>query len=244
MWSSSTETAHSSLKRAIWIGLAAALVFSAPRGTATPGHSLAHVQQVLDGDTLRVQLAAGRTASVRLIGVDAPEIAHRRRQGEYLGEEAKAFARSLVDGAQVQLKSEPGRADHDDYGRLLRYVFLEDGRLLNAELIRRGLAYSFNRFPHARRDEFRALEESARRKGLGLWAEAGLAELSWNVEQGREPLRLHAMSNRSWALQHGSFIKPHVRSEQLSQELGQLRRWLEQSEGLERKMTDAGYVKR
>ena len=51
----------------------------------------------------------------------------------------------------------------------MAYVFLEDGRLLNAEIIRQGYGFAYTRFPFARTEEFRRLEREAReqRRGCG-----------------------------------------------------------------------------
>ena len=55
-------------------------------------------------------------------------------------------------------------------GRTLAYVFLEDGTLLNAEIIKQGYGFAYTRFPFAQVEEFRRLERDAREQGRGLWA--------------------------------------------------------------------------
>jgi micrococcal nuclease len=129
----------------------------------TPGGWVV-VTQVLDGDTIRV----GHTR-VRLIGIDAPEIAHRNKPGEYYGPEAAAFARRLLAGKRVRLAFNMGD-EVDAYGRVLAYVFLEDGTFVNRELVRRGYARVLTRFPFDYVDDFRQAQTEARRAGLGLWA--------------------------------------------------------------------------
>jgi micrococcal nuclease len=131
----------------------------------------ATVTRVVDGDTLVVRLG-GRTEKVRLIGVDTPESVDPRRPVEPFGKEASAFTRRLADGKSVLLRGEAGTLDRDKYGRLLRYVLLPDGTLLNAEIVRQGYGFALTRYPFARMDEFRALEREARDRGLGLWAGA------------------------------------------------------------------------
>ena len=127
------------------------------------------VLRVVDGDTLVVRIGA-RSERVRLIGVDTPESVDPRRPVQYYGKEASEFTRGLTEGKRVVLRGEAGSADRDKYGRLLRYVFLPDGTLLNAEIVRQGYGHAYVRFPFARMKEFRALERQARDRGLGLWA--------------------------------------------------------------------------
>ncbi len=136
----------------------------APAGTES-----GTVVRVVDGDTLVVQMS-GHPEKVRLIGVDTPESVDPRRPVEAYGREAAAFTRRLADGKPVVLKPEAGTGDRDRYGRLLRYVFLPDGTLLNAEIIRQGFGHAYIKFPFARMEEFRALERSARDRRIGLWA--------------------------------------------------------------------------
>ena len=93
------------------------------------------VHSVSDGDT--VVLEGGKR--VRYLGIDAPEVAHEGRPGDPLGDRAARYNRNLVSGRWVTLEFE--RERQDDYGRLLAYVFLEDGTLVNRELVRQGLAY-------------------------------------------------------------------------------------------------------
>lgn len=85
---------------------------------------------MIDGDTFTVKI--GRAIeSVRLIGVNTPEV------GERGYAEAKAIAKGLLDGRIV--KMEPDKANRDRYGRLLRYVWV-NGKFVNRELVRLGVA--------------------------------------------------------------------------------------------------------
>jgi len=74
-------------------------------------------------------------------------------------------------GQRVRLEDDPECANRDKYRRLLRYVYLEDGTLLNAEIIRQGYGFAYTKYPFGRMNEFRRLERKAREKGRGLWAE-------------------------------------------------------------------------
>ena len=131
----------------------------------------AQVIRAVDGDTLEV-LIDGSTEKVRLIGVDTPETVHPNKPVEFYGKEASAFTHSMADGKTVRLEFDQASAatgHRDRYGRLLAYVFLPDGTLLNAEIIRQGYGHAYTRFPFARMEEFRELEREARESGRGLW---------------------------------------------------------------------------
>ena len=128
-----------------------------------PSRGPFRVARVLDGDTL--VLDNGET--VRLIGVDAPEIHHPEIPVQRFGEEATEFLKRVAEGFECKLEYEPNNI-RDQYGRLLAYVFVGD-RLANAEIIRRGYAYAYTRFPFRRQAEFIALEREARERQYGLW---------------------------------------------------------------------------
>ena len=133
------------------------------------------VVKVVDGDTINVSIA-GRVEKVRLIGVDTPEV-DSRRPVELFGREASEFTRRLSLGKDVRLDQDPQGDTRDTYGRLLRYVYLPDGTLLNAEIIRQGYGHAYTRFPYAKLESFRALEREAREAGRGLWGNEHLKTL-------------------------------------------------------------------
>jgi endonuclease YncB( thermonuclease family) len=95
------------------------------------------VLRVIDGDTIVVELG-GKQYRVRYIGIDTPETHHPDDGADYLGFEATEANRSFVpEGSPVLLQRDI--SETDIYGRLLRYVFVDDV-LVNAELVRMGLA--------------------------------------------------------------------------------------------------------
>lgn len=139
------------------------------------------VLRVIDGDTFK--MSDGE--KVRLIGIDTPEkyeSSKLDRESERtgrdksvikkLGEEATEYVRNLAEGKKVRLVREKHGYDKDKYGRLLRYVYLEDGTFLNAKIIRDGYANVYNSSEISKLDEFRELERSARENKRGLWGEA------------------------------------------------------------------------
>ncbi len=129
------------------------------------------VTRVIDGDTIAVR-QAGRSVTVRLIGVDTPEMADRHDPAappQRFAREASAYARRRLDGQAVRLEYEP-RERLDRYGRTLAYVFLADGAFFNRELVREGYARAFTRYPFRFREQFVADEAAARAARRGLWA--------------------------------------------------------------------------
>lgn len=126
----------------------------------------AKVIKVYDGDTVKID----NGESVRYIGIDTPETHHPYRPVEFLGEEATEVNKNLVGGKRVYLEFDVQRRDR--YGRLLAYVFLEDGTFVNAELARLGYAYTLTIPPDVKYTElFRKVAREAREHKRGLWQE-------------------------------------------------------------------------
>ncbi|MCX7823648.1 MAG: thermonuclease family protein [Syntrophobacterales bacterium] len=94
------------------------------------------VTKVFDGDT--VELESG--IKVRYLGIDTPEIAHDNAPADCFGNEAKVKNASLVLGRKVKLRYDENEK-FDRYGRLLAYVFLEDGTFINELLLKEGYAF-------------------------------------------------------------------------------------------------------
>jgi micrococcal nuclease len=132
--------------------------------------ALSRVVEVIDGDTIKVDIA-GTVETVRLIGIDAPEIAGPNHlQPDYFGPEAAQYARKLMEKQSVYLIPDPMNSNRDKYGRLLRYVFLEDGTLVNAKLVEQGFAFNYMYEPFQFMKQFDYLEKQAKENRLGLWA--------------------------------------------------------------------------
>lgn len=128
----------------------------------------AKVTRVIDGDTIEVAIG-GSLYKVRYIGIDTPEIVHPSKPVEYLGKEAAAKNRELVEGKVVYLEKDVSETDR--YGRLLRYVWVGE-TMVNAELVRLGYAQASTYPPDVKyQDLFLKLQAEAREAGRGLWAE-------------------------------------------------------------------------
>ena len=103
---------------------------------------------------------------MRLIGIDTPEV-HGRE--ECYGAEASRYVeRLLPQGTRVRYRL--GTEERDRYGRALAYVWLEDGRFLNALLVERGFAQPLTIPPNVDfAERFRDAARAARAAGRGLW---------------------------------------------------------------------------
>jgi micrococcal nuclease len=152
------------------------LAWTPPPGLAPTGQTEAGtVVRVVDGDTIIVRLR-GRDERVRYIGMDTPESVKPDSPVEPFGKEAAAENRRLVAGRTVTLERDV--SDRDQYGRLLRHVWLgpdqaPDGRwlLVGLELVRLGYAQAYTYPPDVKyADLILAAQRAAREAGLGLWS--------------------------------------------------------------------------
>jgi micrococcal nuclease len=144
----------------------AAVFFSAILSASAGSLGAERVRYVVDGDTVILE----NHQRVRLIGVDAPEVSHRKygRKAEPFGKDSKHFLRDLVEGREVELKG--GAEPFDRFGRRLAYLYLADGTFVNRRMIEDGYAETFRKFPFEFKQEFRDVEKKARAEGRGMWA--------------------------------------------------------------------------
>ncbi len=128
------------------------------------------VTKVTDGDTLHIEID-GADEKVRLIGINTPETVDPRTQVQCFGKQATARMKELADGELVRLEYDDTQSLRDTYGRLLAYVYLEDGQMLNRKMVAEGYAYEYTYMtPYKYQLEFRELQNFARTSGRGLWA--------------------------------------------------------------------------
>ncbi len=146
------------------LGLASAVA-------AQPVREAATVVRVIDGDTVEVR-AGGQVERVRLIGLNTPETVDPRRPVECFGREASAQAKKVLSrGLRVELEADPTQGNHDRYVRLLRYIWLPDGRNFAEVMIGEGYGFEYTyRLPYRYQDRFRDTQRQAREQGRGLWA--------------------------------------------------------------------------
>lgn len=131
---------------------------------------LVAVTKVVDGDTIHV-LLDGKDETVRIIGINTPETVDPRREVECFGREASAKSKELLEGRFVELTADPTQDDRDKYGRLLRYVHLEDGTDIGLTLIENGFAFEYTyKVPYANQALYQDAQTRARAAKTGLWA--------------------------------------------------------------------------
>ncbi len=132
------------------------------------------VVRVVDGDTLQIAVpdADQPVTRVRLWGVDAPELARpdRGRQAQPFANRSAERVGQLCDDKVVRLYLESHKT-RGKYGRLLAYVELPDGTLLNERLLIEGLARADGRFSHRWVQRFAMLETQARHDRVGIWSD-------------------------------------------------------------------------
>ena len=131
-----------------------------------PGlYTIAHF---VDGDTIAVNMN-GKVEKVRFVGVDTPETHKPNTPVQCYGPAAAAYTKTIIGSHQVRLVSDELSTDRDRYNRLLRYVYLPDGTLVNEKLIQNGYGFYYPYFPFSKSAQFEADEKGAIAANKGLW---------------------------------------------------------------------------
>jgi micrococcal nuclease len=118
------------------------------------------VTQVIDGDTFKLNI--GET--IRLTGIDAPE------KTAYYYNESKTALEEMIKGKIVALERDI--SNKDKYGRLLRYVYVDNGTFVNLKLISEGYARAAEYPPDTKyAEELREAENDAKANNIGIWSE-------------------------------------------------------------------------
>lgn len=129
-----------------------------------------NVTKVTDGDTIHIDMD-GTDEKIRLIGINTPETVDPRTAVQCFGKEASDRMKELAEGKVVRLEYDDSQGMRDTYGRLLAYVYLEDGQMLNRKMVADGYAYEYTYMtPYKYQSEFRQLQNLARSSGRGLWS--------------------------------------------------------------------------
>lgn len=126
------------------------------------------VIRVVDGDTITIDVH-GTDETIRLIGVDTPETNDPRKEVQCFGSAATDFTKKLIGKNTVRLQSDPTNTNRDRYNRLLRYVYLPNNQLVNAEIIKQGYGFAYTSFPFEKLNEFKQYQKQAEENNLGLW---------------------------------------------------------------------------
>lgn len=129
------------------------------------------VLRVIDGDTFIADIL-GEEVSVRLIGIDTPEIVDVRKPVECFGQDASNEAKKILEGKRVRFEIDSTQDIYDKYGRLLAYVWTEGGIFLNQHMLEEGFAYEYTYMgvPYKYQMEFKKVKNKAKAEGVGLWA--------------------------------------------------------------------------
>jgi endonuclease YncB( thermonuclease family) len=129
------------------------------------------INHYVDGDTIAVDMN-GTVETVRFIGVDTPETHKPNTPVQCYGPEAAANTKEVISraGGKVRLQADPLDTNRDRYGRLLRYVYLPDGSLLDEQIIKQGYGFAYLSFPFSKKDHFAADQQAAQDAKAGLWS--------------------------------------------------------------------------
>jgi len=152
------------------------------------------VVKVVDGDTIDVKVPDGKYphTRIRFWGVDTPETAKQSAAAQHFADQAGEFTSRACLGKEVRLELDE-RQTRGVHGRLLAYVYLPDGRMLNRLLVEKGYAYADPRFDHRLKRRFRRLQKQARKARLGLWKDVTRADLPYYY---RKTLKLPEPNDR------------------------------------------------
>jgi micrococcal nuclease len=137
-----------------------------PPGGRPDGRTTVDVLEVVDGDTIRVDLD-GASTPVRMIGIDTPERDGPYTHEECYGEESSRYTEGALGGRPIDLEFDVERTDR--FERTLAYVWL-DGELFNERILLDGFALQTTFPPNVRYvDRFTDAQRTARARGAGLW---------------------------------------------------------------------------
>ncbi|WP_207427483.1 thermonuclease family protein [Pedobacter sp. SYSU D00535] len=116
------------------------------------------VVKIADGDTFTILTDQKKQVKVRLHGVDTPE------KSQDFGTKARQFTSDLIFGKSIKVE----KKNYDRYGRLIGIAMLPNGKSLNEELLKAGLAWHYKQYDKSRR--YAELEQWARSQKKGLWS--------------------------------------------------------------------------
>lgn len=125
---------------------------------------------VIDGDTIKIKYN-GSDESVRLLLIDTPETKHPTLGKQPYGQEAKEFTKQLLAGQQT-VYIEFDVSYRDKYKRLLAYVYTTDGKSVQQQLLKNGLArVAYIYAPNTKHvDWFEQVQKEAKQREVGIWS--------------------------------------------------------------------------
>lgn len=172
----------------------------------------AKIVKVVDGDTMDI-MVDGKKERIRLLLVDTPETVHPNKPVEPFGPEASAFAKETLEDQEVYLELDV--SERDKYGRLLGYLWVGD-QMFNEMLLERGLARVAYVYPPNVKyvDQFRAIQDEAREKELGIWSIENYAtDRGFNPEatEGNTPVPQASPDSTVGASDEASCANPTIK---------------------------------
>jgi len=132
--------------------------------------ALYSINHYVDGDTIAVNMG-GKTETVRFIGVDTPETHKPNTPVQCYGPAAAAYTKTEIShaGGKVRLQADPESDNRDTYGRLVRYVYLPNGQLLDELLVQNGYGFAYTYYPFTKAADFTQDQTAAQSAKKGLW---------------------------------------------------------------------------
>ena len=152
----------------IWIGNNQGWFDKPAKSFQQNNPGLYSVSKFVDGDTIEVNMN-GHNEKVRLIGVDTPETHKPNTPVQCYGPAAAAFTKRSLENKQFRLVSDELTTDRDKYGRLLRYIYLQDNINFNQTIISNGYGFYYPYFPFTKKTDFASAQDKAKLNNLGLW---------------------------------------------------------------------------
>jgi micrococcal nuclease len=136
------------------------------------------VTHVADGDTFDIQYPNGTEDTVRLLGVDTPEVYSEVSPEEFGGanaecldtwaDRATSFVERRVEGQNIRMEFDEKEGRRGYYDRLLAYTYIENVHL-NYQIVRQGYGRVYTDSEFVMKNEFLDAEEEARAQERGLW---------------------------------------------------------------------------
>jgi len=127
-----------------------------------------------DGDTVRVSSRQGEKITIRLACIDAPETS----QG-ISGRWSTNTLKGLIQGKSISLKPQV----RDRYGRTVAEIYVGN-RNINLQMVQIGAAYVYRQYlKQCDRDAYLRAEDTATKKGLGVWGPYKPAQVPWEYRR-------------------------------------------------------------
>ena len=197
---------------------------------------------VADGDTITLE----DIGTVRLIGVDTSEKNHPTLPVQFMSQEASEFTRQLCLDKEIRLEYDSYDEDkRGKYGRALGYPYLKDDTLVQEELLKRGYAIAYTKYPldEGRKKNFANIEKEAIGKEIGLWKDGGLSEVEWILERNYPMLQISYIGNKHWSLRYWKYILEPIPFNTLEDKATELYSWIYElnSRDLNKQLIESGY---